>query len=279
MKFILVVSAAIATLSNAKSVDPKQTNGKTPFEFDEVVPNAYGQRGFNGVWISGNEFTYSSNGDFVKYNVETKATETILEKKFIQDQGWSGASFRVSADLKKVLVRYAQRQIFRHSTVSKFSIVFLDTPRSIFQIAKDEGKDQPNEIQIAFFTPNGNGLAYIQDNNIYYLNFNDFGLPKIITADGIPGVVYNGIPDWVYEEEVLGTDAATWFSPDGNKMAFIRFNDEKVREAVYELYGEGDRQYPEEIHLRYPKVSSWEAHVITRDLFAVVPGWHDQPNH
>jgi hypothetical protein len=66
MKFILVVSATIVALSNAKSVDPKQTNDNTPFEFDDVVPSAFGQRGFNGVWISSNEFTYNTNGDFVK---------------------------------------------------------------------------------------------------------------------------------------------------------------------------------------------------------------------
>ena len=72
MKFILVVSAVIISLSNAKSVDPKQTNDKTPFEFDEVIPSAFGQRGFNGVWISGDEFTYNLNGDFVKFNVKQK---------------------------------------------------------------------------------------------------------------------------------------------------------------------------------------------------------------
>lgn len=257
MKFILVVSAVIISLSNAKSVDPKQTNDKTPFEFDEVIPSAFGQRGFNGVWISGDEFTYNLNGDFVKFNVETKATTTILTRDFIQQQGWSSPNFRVSTDNNKVLVRHAQRQIFRHSTVSKFTIIFLDSVEPPFQIANGD------EIQIAFFTPSGNGLAYIHDNNIYYLNFNEFGLPIFITNDGVPGVVYNGIPDWVYEEEVLGTDAATWFSPDGRKMAFVRFDDEKVREAVYELYGEGDRQYPEEVHLRYPKVRLMCAILVT----------------
>lgn len=248
MKFILLVCASVTIFIDAKSIEPRQINGKAPYEFDEVVPNAFGQRGFNGAWISGTEFTYNSNGDFVKYNVETKTTVTILTKDIIDQNKWSDASFRVSGDLKKILVRFDQRQIFRHSTVSKFSIVFLDSTEPHYKIANGE------EIQIAFFTPNGNGLAYIKDNNIYYLNFNEFGLPSIVTADGIPGVIYNGIPDWVYEEEVLGSDAATWFSPDGSKLAFIRFDDNKVQEAVYELYGEGDRQYPEEVHLRYPKV-------------------------
>jgi dipeptidyl-peptidase 4 len=235
-------------LCDAKTIrQPKQTT-KKPFEFNEVIPNAFGQRGFNGVWISPNEFTYSASGNFIKFNVITKQNETILTKAYIDQQLWSGPTFRFSPDLSKILVRYAQRQIFRHSTVSKFSIIFPGTNRPEFKIA--EGR----EIQIAFFPPTGNGLAFIEENNIYYLNLETLELPKVVAGDGIPGVIYNGIPDWVYEEEVLGTDAASWFSPNGQKLAYIRFDDRQVKEAVYEMYGEGDRQYPEEIHLRYPKV-------------------------
>ncbi len=30
---------------------------------------------------------------------------------------------------------------------------------------------------------------------------------------GVPGTVFNGIADWVYEEEVLSDTKALWFSP------------------------------------------------------------------
>jgi Dipeptidyl peptidase IV (DPP IV) N-terminal region len=178
LKSILLVTLSTALVCEAKTIQPKQLNDKTPFGFDEIVPNQYGQKGFNGVWISEKEFTYTSNGDFVKYNAETKTTETILSKDIIDQQGWASPFFRVSSDLKKILVRYDQRQIFRHSTVSKFTIVFLDGSEPNYKISNG------NEVQIAFFTPNANGLAYIELNNIYYLNFDDFGLPAIITSDG-----------------------------------------------------------------------------------------------
>lgn len=252
-KIILLVFAAAAITCDAKSVSPKQST-KTPFEFDDVVPNRFGQRGFSGTWISGKEFTYTTGGNFVKFNVETNETSTVLNSTYISAQSWSGPSFRYSSDLTKILVRYAQRQIFRHSTVSKYSIIYPNTEQSEYKIANG------GDIQIAFFSPTGNGLAYIENNNINYIDFENLGLPKVITGDGIPGVVYNGIPDWVYEEEVLGTDAASWFSPDGKKLAFIRFDDKEVREAVYDIYGEGDQQYPEEVHLRYPKVLLTSAH-------------------
>ncbi len=46
------------------------------------------------------------------------------------------------------------------------------------------------------------------DNNVYVKEEWD-SLPSDVsrvTADGVEGEVYNGIPDWVYEEEVLGTN-------------------------------------------------------------------------
>lgn len=242
-KFILLVCV---TFAYSKTI-PKQAT-KLPVEFGDVMPNKFGARGFGGTWISGNEFTMSSGGNFVKYNVDTKETETILTQEYIRQHAWSGPSYRFSPDLSKILVRYAQRQIFRHSTVSKFSIIVPNSEIEEYKIAGGE------EIQIAFFAPNSKVLGYIQNNNIYYLNLETMGEPEQITSDGIPGVIYNGIPDWVYEEEVLGTDAASWFSPNGETLAFVRFDDQQVKEAFYELYD--NRQYPEEIHLRYPKVKS-----------------------
>lgn len=235
---------------HGKSINPKQSS-KLPFEFDDVVNSGkFGQRGFSGVWISGNEFTYTLNGSFIKFNVETGQNETILQRDFIIAQSWSNPSFRYSPDRTKILVRYAVTQIFRHSTVSKFSIIRPDNSQPELKIA--EGQN----IQTAFFSPTSNGLAYIEQNNIYYLDLDSSNVAVPITSDGIDGIIYNGIPDWVYEEEVLGTDAASWISPDDKYLAFIHFDDTEVKEAVYDLYGEGELQYPKEVRLRYPKVSN-----------------------
>lgn len=251
LKSVLIIAlcGGAEFFASAKSVELKSE--KLPITFDDVIPNRFGQLGFGGVWISGNEFTFSSDAEgFVKFNVETNTTDSILSRDFItQHTSWTIPSFRLSSDLKKVLVRYASRQIFRHSTVAKFSIIRLD---SLDEYKVADG----DEIQIAFFTPNGKGLAFIRENDISYLDIPDdaanYGAPVKITDDGVPGIEYNGIPDWVYEEEVLSTDAAVWISPSGKHLAYARFNDTMVREAVYDIYG--NNTYPEEVHLRYPKV-------------------------
>ena len=67
----------------------------------------------------------------------------------------------------------------------------------------------------------------------------------MVTQTGRPGVVFNGVADWVYEEEVcaaiftietdlrrnfqvLSDTRAIWFSPDGDKIAWTQFNDTDV---------------------------------------------------
>lgn len=72
-------------------------------------------------------------------------------------------------------------------------------------------------------------------------------LKRISSHTGIPGVVFNGIADWVYEEEVISDTKALWFSPDNKHLAWIEFNDTEVEVMPLQIYGQPNRlefQYP-----------------------------------
>ena len=73
---------------------------------------------------------------------------------------------------------------------------------------------------------------------------------------GIPGTIFNGICDWVYEEEVISDTKALYFSPDGKHLSWIQFNDTEVDVMPLQVYGQPGRvefQYPIPTPLRYPK--------------------------
>ena len=55
-----------------------------------------------------------------------------------------------------------------------------------------------------------------------------------LTDSGEPGSLYNGVADWLYEEEILGTDTALW--PHAASLAFLSFNDTEVEPGTCTLY-------------------------------------------
>lgn len=107
------------------------------------------------------------------------------------------------------------------------------------------------KINLCVWSPNSNDVLFVQQNDVYFLR--NLETQIRLTTDGVDGVIYNGVPDWVYEEEVFGSGGAMWLSPDGSKLAIASFNDTEVRDFVYNLYNENE-QYETVVSLRYPKV-------------------------
>ncbi len=77
-----------------------------------------------------------------------------------------------------------------------------------------------------------------------------------LTSTGSQFEFFNGVPDWVFEEEVFEDGRAVWWAPDGQKLVWGSYNDSEVENIFLKTYGQwnDDLQYPlfEEIH--YPKV-------------------------
>uniref|UniRef100_A0A8C2TW70 Fibroblast activation protein alpha n=1 Tax=Coturnix japonica TaxID=93934 RepID=A0A8C2TW70_COTJA len=96
-------------------------------------------------------------------------------------------------------------------------------------------------------------LAYVYQNNIY-LKQSPREAPIKLTSDGKENEIFNGIPDWVYEEEMLATKYALWWSPSGKYLAYVQFNDSDIPVIEYSYFGED--QYPRKIIIPYPKAGA-----------------------
>ncbi|KAF4796873.1 dipeptidyl peptidase 4 [Turdus rufiventris] len=94
--------------------------------------------------------------------------------------------------------------------------------------------------------------AYVWNNNVY-VKASPTAEAVQITQNGEENKIFNGIPDWVYEEEMFGTNYALWWSPNGKFLAYASFNDTEVPVIEYSLYSEETLQYPKTIKIPYPK--------------------------
>ncbi|MGH9353093.1 MAG: DPP IV N-terminal domain-containing protein [Terriglobia bacterium] len=80
------------------------------------------------------------------------------------------------------------------------------------------------------FSPQGNEIGFVRDNNIYALDLKT-GRTRQLTTDG-SRTLLNGHLDWVYGEELAyrETTRAYEWSPDGRKIAYLQLNDAPVPE-------------------------------------------------
>ncbi|XP_058801114.1 venom dipeptidyl peptidase 4-like [Phymastichus coffea] len=227
------------------------------FSLEDITSEAFVSKKFNGTWISDTEIFYRNEDQLLKFNVITRTKEVIATNSVFNIAKLISYP---SPDGNFVLLRNVTEKIYRHSSLSVYS-VFDVRINSTVPLAKGQ------LLFTAFWAPKGNSLVYVLKNDIYYyrISFTNGTDDKStsstsrITTSGTPKTIYNGVPDWVYEEEVYSSDKAMWFSPNGDYLVFVTFNDTQVPEAVILKYGRPgtlEDQYPSEYKFRYPKAGA-----------------------
>nr|CAI5837059.1 unnamed protein product [Callosobruchus analis] len=163
----------------------------------------------------------------------------------------AAVDFQLSPDGQYLLVAYNYRKLYRYSFLAQYMVLDLKTDEK-YEVIQGSAP-----AQLVIWAPVGNALAYVFENNIYYKKS-----PKETSAVAITstiGYISNGVPDWVNEEEVFSANKAMWFSPDGKKLAFARFDDTNVPVMVIPVYGEPGKlssQYPRGNLVKYPKAGT-----------------------
>src|SRR5690606_24646099 len=89
---------------------------------------------------------------------------------------------------------------------------------------------------------------FVRDNNIFIKEL-ETGAERQITSDGKYNEIINGGTDWVYEEEFAFARAFFW-SPDGKRIAYYKFDESQVKQYNFAVY---DQLYPTDYRYKYPK--------------------------
>ena len=109
------------------------------------------------------------------------------------------------------------------------------------------------------FSPDGSKVAFTSDNDLFYYRIElDSIIP--VTSDGQPGRIINGSADWVHEEELRMTKAFSW-SPDGQHIAFLRFDEEDVTAFPIQTWDDSNSWLPRTDIIKYPKAGGKNARV------------------
>lgn len=144
--------------------------------------------------------------------------------------------FSLSHDRRYLLLAQNVQKLFRHSYLAQYTIYDINSMETI-RLSPKPGDEEWPYLLHAQFTPNGHSLVMVYNYDVYFRTGPKSATTYRVTKSGVPGVIYNGIPDWLYEEEILGSNSAIWMSPDGHLMLYGSFNDSNVPEQNFAWFG------------------------------------------
>ncbi len=205
---------------------------------------------------------FSHGQSLVKYSYRTgKAVDTLLNFSKL-NIGWVSTNYTFSNDESKILFYTKAKYIYRRSFTANFYVYDFNEKKLI------PVSDTPQRI--ATLSPDGNKVAFMRDNNLFIKDLIT-GKEKQITFDGKKNNIINGAPDWVYEEEFSFNRAYEW-SSDGKYLAYMKFDESKVKTYTLKFYPSDYRKpYPEIYTYKYPKAGE-ENSKVTVHIYNLLTG-------
>lgn len=176
--------------------------------------------------------------------------------------------YTLSPDGKRMLIQTNTHKIYRRSFTADYYIYTI-------QSRKLEKLSTGGPQQIPTWSPDGNQIAFVRDNNIFLVKLLYDNAESQITKDGKFNEIINGLPDWVYEEE-FSTNRSLCFTADSRMLCWIKYDERKVKEYSLQLFMgshpimKANEIYPGTYTYKYPKagednsiVSVWSYEIQT----------------
>ncbi len=240
--------------------------GKANITLEDIWKNyKYMPAGFGGFNSMNDGITYSNfdeAGNLVKYDVKTdKKISTLVKKADVTVDGKEVPfeDYSFSEDETKMLIPTETEGIYRHSATVVNYVYDFKTKKT--QLLSAGGKQM-----FATFSPIGNSVAFVRDNNIFIKDLNS-NTETQITKDGELNKIKNGWADWVYEEEFSKAEAFFWNS-NATKIAYIKFDETNVKEFDMPIY---TGLYPETYRFKYPKAGEANS-IVSVHIYDVATG-------
>ena len=150
-------------------------------------------------------------------------------------------NYSFSNDERKILIATKTEKIYRYSSKSIFYIYNIYTDK-LYKVSDDK-------LMHATFSPDGEKIAYVKENNLFIYDINNQKVTQI-TTDGKENNIINGSSDWVYEEEFGLVRSYEW-SPDSKNIAYYKFNEQNVPDFSMDIFR--GNLYPKQKKFKYPK--------------------------
>ena len=266
-KITLMCLAILLTVLGANAADKIDLKRLTQGEF-----SAHRISGIDPLAGTDQYAQISQDGSqIVQYSFKTgKKTGVLFDVNNTHGEKIKGFDgYQMAPDGKHMLIRTNTQMIYRRSYKADFYIYTVDSHK-----LERLSTGGPQEMPV--WSPDGNQVAFMRDNNIFLVKLLYDNSESQVTTDGKFNEIINGVPDWVYEEEFAFNSALT-FNADGTMLCWLKFNESKVKEYSLQLY-KGMKPEKKEFEL-YPGYYSYKYPKAGEDNSKVTAWSYDIKSH
>ncbi|MGQ0560493.1 MAG: S9 family peptidase, partial [Gemmatimonadota bacterium] len=243
----LVILALAASAAHAQQTRRLETVEQAVAATAQLAGRS-GPRSVN--WIDdGQRFAYTISNpttraeEIRRYDPATLTDSLLLDTRTLSlpgtDEPLSYRSFQWARDSKHLLFQTNFRPIFRRSGLADFYL-FAFPARTLELVAQD--------ARTAELSPDGSKAGYERGGDMFVFDIAS-KTEKRLTTGGSDSI-FNGVFDWVYEEEFGMAQAWRW-SPDSRLIAFWQTDERAV--PIIELT-DYEGQHWDYLKVAYPKV-------------------------
>ena len=241
---LLVAGSAMAQVSYLEMVEAREVPAKyvapgslTPVEGTHQYMELDGRNVvlYDYDKVSAGKVVFTTDNLIMSYVKSPDGTMALYEK-------WEGESPR--------------KEIYRHSFTSDY---YISCP--------DGSTIKIDDVRDITFSPDNRFLAMGYNNDIFVYDLITNEIYNI-TSDGEWNHIINGTTDWVYEEE-YGFTKAYAFSPDGRELAYLKFDESRVKE--FEMMRFDNTLYNKAYSFKYPKAGD-DNSIVTLHVYDLYTG-------
>ena len=238
MRNLLTVFFALCTLNTIT------VSARPAFDYSALRDGTFEQKTVSGVrsLSDGERYTTMSDGRVLCFSYRTGEPAGVLFDASAAEPRIEFTDYVLSADERRLLLTTDVEPIYRHSFTAEYWI--YDRQDGSLRRLSQGGPQQQ-----AQFSPDGSRVAFVRGGNLFVAD-PTAGSERQLTFDGRFNHIINGLPDWGYEEEFSFARAFAW-SPDGRKIAYLRFDESRVKQYNMNRFAGG--LYPENYTFKYPK--------------------------
>ncbi|XP_075992085.1 inactive dipeptidyl peptidase 10 isoform X1 [Anticarsia gemmatalis] len=180
------------------------------------------------TWVSSHQLVYQADdGGLLALDTFNNTLSVLVTNHTLRQLNVRG--YQCSPNLRYVLFQHNIKEVYRRTFTAHYTVYDVTNDHHIPLFGEGQ---RSWEWQHAAWLGTEGALLLAADNEVLARPGPPARRAPLLrlTSDASPGVVYNGVSDWLYQEEVTKRSSATWGSSDGSLVLYAQYDDSAVAE-------------------------------------------------